>query len=751
MNVKSLSLVCLLVTLNIAGTNASTENALSTTSRPTGALETNLHPNVVLKDANGAAVLDAKQTISSIESCGGCHDVEYIQSHSDHQILWQSDSAFTVDDYFLYPLRASSLATSTTQPPLLHDDKLCLTCHTSQQQRVDLDLAQLSPAGEVTHSQLQISKPNNDNCAQCHGIVDNQLHQPLTLDQDLRHVQLTLTTGQILSPQKIALSGINIADKGSQTRSFDIHSERLVDCVACHYSRNNPVYTQQHSQQRLAHLTFDPRRPDIGDYLIQPSHQLANTRFSNDGSCQSCHDGTQTHDWLPAYNKHVKALVCESCHVPSLFGPTLKTIDWRILNEDGLGVPTYRNVAEDGLISGFQPQLVQLPDSGEVWRPSNRITMSYWQHGVQQQPVPAAAVIQASLAALDADSTSTSYESVEEQLRSMGYCDITMAEQTKVLPIAHGVVSGEWAIRDCQSCHSGASLLATDGGRSSYILGRDRTTWLDQLGLALFITVIAITSLHSLLRYKLSPSQSQHSSANEVYMYDRYERLWHWLQATTIFILLSSGLVIHLPDTFDWLSFSYMVQIHQILGFVLLINAALSLFYHLASGEIRQYLPRPYGLIHDMMAQGLYYAKGIFQGAPHPFHKTKNRKLNPLQQITYFAILNLLLPAQLITGFALWMGNYWPALTEWFGGSELLLPLHVGLAWMFASFIVMHVYLTTTVGSKPSDGIKAMVSGWEPTEAATVEETAMAPNGASTTPSAHKAADTAQPLQGGRS
>jgi hypothetical protein len=37
------------------------------------------------------------------------------------------------------------------------------------------------------------------------------------------------------------------------------------------------------------------------------------------------------------------------------------------------------------------------------------------------------------------------------------------------------------------------------------------------------------------------------------------------------------------------------------------------------------------------------------------------------------------------------------------------------VAWAFAAFIVMHIYLTTT-GETPLSGIKSMVTGWEDVE-----------------------------------
>ena len=116
------------------------------------------------------------------------------------------------------------------------------------------------------------------------------------------------------------------------------------------------------------------------------------------------------------------------------------------------------------------------------------------------------------------------------------------------------------------------------------------------------------------------------------------------------------------------------------------------------------------------MEQAAFYTKGIFAGASHPLEKTKENRLNPLQQITYLAILNILLPAQVVTGVLIWGMQKWPLLAAALGGLPVLAPLHTLLAWAFAAFIVMHVYLTTAAGETPGAGIRSMISGWEEVE-----------------------------------
>jgi Ni/Fe-hydrogenase b-type cytochrome subunit len=251
------------------------------------------------------------------------------------------------------------------------------------------------------------------------------------------------------------------------------------------------------------------------------------------------------------------------------------------------------------------------------------------------------------------------------------------------------------------------------------------------LGLLMFFGVVLGVSGHAIARYISSRRRAPVAHEYErVHMYDAYERLWHWLQASAIMVLLLTGLIIHKPHFFGMFSFPYVVSVHNVLGFVLLINAALALFYNLASGEIRQYLPEPKGFIARSMAQAMYYSQGIFAGEGHPLEKSKDHKLNPLQQITYLAILNVLLPAQVITGVLIWGLQRWPNIAAELGGLPTLALVHTLVAWAFATFIVMHIYLTTT-GHSPTAGIKSMIGGWDDVEKHTGGPVSDSPRGES--------------------
>jgi thiosulfate reductase cytochrome b subunit len=195
-------------------------------------------------------------------------------------------------------------------------------------------------------------------------------------------------------------------------------------------------------------------------------------------------------------------------------------------------------------------------------------------------------------------------------------------------------------------------------------------------------------------------------------LYSGYERIWHWLQAVMIGLLIFTGLAIHAPDRFGWLGFAAAVRLHNALGFLLIANAFLGLFYYVTTGTIRQYLPEPRDFTTLSVQLASYYLRGMFRGKPHPLEKTPQRRLNPLQQVTYLAILNVLLPLQLVTGLLMWGAQRWPDATAAAGGLPILAMIHTLGAWLFGAFVVMHVYLITT-GPTPLAHLKAMIVGYE--------------------------------------
>lgn len=191
----------------------------------------------------------------------------------------------------------------------------------------------------------------------------------------------------------------------------------------------------------------------------------------------------------------------------------------------------------------------------------------------------------------------------------------------------------------------------------------------------------------------------------KVYLYTRFERFWHWTQAALVILLLLSGFEIH--GTWQVWGFQRAHKIHYWSAWSLVVLFSFAAFWHFTTGEWRQYVPTT-TLLKEVFC---YYTSGIFCGVPHPFQKSRDRKLNPLQRLTYFNLKLVLFPLQFITGFLYFYYNDWPRLgIHW--PLEPVALLHTLGGFAFLAFLILHIYLTTT-GNTVFSHLKAMIIGFE--------------------------------------
>jgi len=890
-----ISLIILFGSLALSFQNASAKKLIMSEAQ-----KSPIHPTFPLLDSDGDNVLDTGNPVSTMNTCGTCHDTNFIESHSFHSDagltesfgsnqpegvrVWDSSPGLfgkwnpiqyrflstLIDEMFdlgtpewimtigvrhvgggpsMYSRDGNLLTELAVTPgdPQTHItdhqtgevipwnwkesgvvEMNCFLCHSQNpdnKARIDslhagdfawANTATLNGSGIIENSidgytwnldafdengalkpeYISIQDPMNQNCGLCHGLVHDDVEDPLILTGCSPERWSTITTGQIISPQRLSDSGMNLANKEELDRSWDIHAERLLKCTDCHYSLNNPLYYQENEDTRPDHLLFDPRRVEIGEYLEKPLHQFARGDSAQSTTapnlintmrgCDSCHATEETHDWLPYTDRHMQAISCEACHIPKIFSSSNQVHDWTVIKPDGnarlecRGVEGNQNTIR-GLLNGYEP--VWFPsyevDEKSNLAPYNLVTSFFWVYGSTPRPVPLEKLKAAYLDDVDyisgimirfdangdnvLDDTELIINTPEkeqfliERLTLLGLENPRIVGEIQPYSINHTVTNGEWAIKECDVCHSensrtvqgiqlaysspggviptfvndtnlainGDIVVMEDGGLvyepqilsgELYILGLDSVKWIDIFGVVVFFGTLVGIGVHGGLRaFTSMKTPKQKSTIEKVYMYGIYERLWHWLQTFAIVILIFTGLIIHKPDIFGFLEFRGAVLIHNVIAVILGINAFLSLFFHLASGEIKQFIPRPRGFFDQSITQVKYYLQGIFKGNDHPFEKTPGKKLNPLQQLTYFAILNVLLPLQGITGLLIWGAQRWPDISGSLGGLTFLAPFHTLIAWFFAAFIVLHVYLTTT-GRTPLTGIKAMMMGWEDIE-----------------------------------
>ena len=199
------------------------------------------------------------------------------------------------------------------------------------------------------------------------------------------------------------------------------------------------------------------------------------------------------------------------------------------------------------------------------------------------------------------------------------------------------------------------------------------------------------------------------------YVYRGFERFWHWMQAVLIMFLALTGFEIH--GSIQFFGFEKAVRYHNVAAISLLVLVTFAIFWHLTTGEWRQYLPT----VKNLRAQLEYYIFGIFRNAPHPTKKTVLSKLNPLQKLVYAGLKVLVIPVMVVSGI-LYMFYRYPQRHEVISlnisGVETVALFHTIGAFLLLSFLVVHIYLITT-GLTVTSNLKAMITGYEELEAET--------------------------------
>jgi len=531
----------------------------------TGAAGAAIHPKVELLDSDSIPVLESGLPVSTMTTCGRCHDTEYIDSHSYHVSL---ASSYSDPDGYVEPQGAWDpltydgwdLATDGKAGPadwLLRNGAFhvgggparsaglemdCFLCHLRQPD-AEARNAEISAGnfgwattatlaatgiverhgdgwawnrsafdddGLLNTTQLSLGDPANANCGQCHGAVGPGDDSPFFLAPDLRH-RKTATTGEIVAPNRIRRSGMNIAGKDSLSRSWDVHAERLVTCTSCHPSINNPSFYRESAATRPTHLKTGARGLNLGEYLQRPSHDFAKGDSSQGfvgrevagtmHGCEDCHELESTHQWLPYQGRHLQELQCEACHVPRLFAAALQQVDWTVVTPDGGAAVAYRGVDGDpadprALIQGYQPVLLPraVGDDRSRLAPQNLIATWYWREEGTGRPVPRSVLEDAFLGddgayrpqildALDTDGdrrlspqelrlvTPAAVAAVRQTLLDQGAESPSIHGEIRPYGVHHGIAAGNWATRDCQACHGSESRFTQAFPLAGYVPG----------------------------------------------------------------------------------------------------------------------------------------------------------------------------------------------------------------------------------------------------------------------------------------
>jgi thiosulfate reductase cytochrome b subunit len=202
------------------------------------------------------------------------------------------------------------------------------------------------------------------------------------------------------------------------------------------------------------------------------------------------------------------------------------------------------------------------------------------------------------------------------------------------------------------------------------------------------------------------------SNTELVLVYKGFERFWHWAQSFLIIFLAITGFEIH--SSYSLFGFEAAVNLHNKAAWGLIILVIFAIFWHITTGEWKQYLPTS----RNLKAQVEFYLTGIFRNAPHPTKKTVISKLNPLQRLVYLGLKILVIPVMVLSGLAYYFYRYPQAgkiKSANMQDLEVIALVHTLGAFLLVTFIIAHIYLITT-GHTVTSNLKAMITGWEELE-----------------------------------
>ena len=197
-----------------------------------------------------------------------------------------------------------------------------------------------------------------------------------------------------------------------------------------------------------------------------------------------------------------------------------------------------------------------------------------------------------------------------------------------------------------------------------------------------------------------------------IYLHPLPLRVWHWANALMVMLLIITGIQLRIPGIASLRPHDPALLVHRYVGWAMVASCVFWLVYSLVSDNLnRHYVIRRRDL-KGIFRQAKFYLISIFRGEENPFRPSPDEKFNPLQKLAYGAIMCIFAPVLVVTGLLfsdiLFFRKY-ILLWNVVGG---LNAIHVIGAYVFALYLIVHVYMAT-LGPTAFSHIKAMIVGYE--------------------------------------
>jgi len=147
---------------------------------------------------------------------------------------------------------------------------------------------------------------------------------------------------------------------------------------------------------------------------------------------------------------------------------------------------------------------------------------------------------------------------------------------------------------------------------------------------------------------------------------------------------------------------------HLAFAWVLALGLLLYLLWSLVNGHVRRDLHITRG---EWRPSRIWHDLKEHAGLRFPTGSAALR-YNILQKLAYAGVIFVLLPVMILTGLAMspGMNASWPLLTEIWGGRQSARSIHFIAAFGLVAFAVVHILMVVLAG--PINEIRSMVTGW---------------------------------------
>lgn len=211
-------------------------------------------------------------------------------------------------------------------------------------------------------------------------------------------------------------------------------------------------------------------------------------------------------------------------------------------------------------------------------------------------------------------------------------------------------------------------------------------------------------------------------------------RVWHWVNAVAVLILLGSGLGISnahprlywgryganfdpawatLPRFPSWLTIpaNYNLAISRRWHLLFALVLGFGLLAYMIGGLVTRHFQRDLRIRGRELRPAALWAD-LKQHLAFRFHDPRDpRAYNLFQKLSYVLVLFVALPLAILTGIALspGMNAAWPWVLEILGGRQSARSIHFITASVLALFTIVHLVLVILAGA--GNEVRSMITG----------------------------------------